>query len=722
MQNKPKEIVEIEKVLDLIIYDYNFEKNILECINISNYKLTKDKISKVKKHFENLKRLFISKTEIEDLTFIDELVFLEELTITNCNLKIIPLKKANNNLKIIDLSCNQIENIEFLKNYKNVKLIDFSENEINDILVFKNFKNLTKLNLIKNKIIDISSLKGIKIKGDDIYEEGELLLGENAIFDLTPLYESLKSNKIQFMNAYDNPLVYPHKEIVIRGDNAIYDWFDLIIKNANYEIKRAKENNSKILDLGKLGLTDLSLIPNLFELVDLEELILSNEWAEYDESNSIWKRKESKNNNYKTLKNNISFIPKDFEKLKNLKRFIIGGDWKGKNDKDYRKWRIKDCNSVFKLENLEFLNISNNEINDITGLTKLTKISIAHLNNNNISEVPKLKDLSNLKEIYLSNNNIKDINFLDDCVQIETIDLHSNKIIDLTSLQELLNKSEINIKNSSWEKNCISVNKNDKNITPPYEIINQSKIDFINYIKSQEHEVRLNLEPYYNKEIKIVLVGNSYSGKSTFLNYLKTKKYKKNLPITPWLVTDLHDIILEKEKFKLRFFDFGGQDYYHDTHKLFFTSDCIYFLLWDSESNKLGKIKTDRGGVIEETQVFPLEYWLDSIKLYSKKSMSESELQMEQLLNERDRKINSIIRDPKKGDWTKVVHDNIIWIKNSFSSKKTLIIQNKIDVKKEYLNQSKLINDYNIYDFVDISLSNKIGLSQFKELNNQIIK
>jgi Leucine-rich repeat (LRR) protein len=154
MQNKPKEIVEVEKVLDLIIDDYNFEKNILECINISNYKLTKDKISKVKKHFKNLKRLFISKTEIEDLTFIDDLVLLSELTITNCNLKVIPLKKANNNLKIIDLSCNQIENIDFLKNYKNVKLIDFSENEITDILVLKNFNNLIKLNLSKNKIID----------------------------------------------------------------------------------------------------------------------------------------------------------------------------------------------------------------------------------------------------------------------------------------------------------------------------------------------------------------------------------------------------------------------------------------------------------------------------------------------------------------------------------------------------------------------------------------
>ncbi len=104
MQNKPKEIVEIEKVLDLIIDDYNFEKNILECINISNYKLTKDKISNVKKYIKNLKRLFISKTEIEDLTFIDDLVLLEELTITNCNLKIIPFKKANNNLKIITIN------------------------------------------------------------------------------------------------------------------------------------------------------------------------------------------------------------------------------------------------------------------------------------------------------------------------------------------------------------------------------------------------------------------------------------------------------------------------------------------------------------------------------------------------------------------------------------------------------------------------------------------
>jgi internalin A len=713
---KIKEIIEIEKKFNISIDDFAIENNAIECITFRETDISNEKINASLKYLINLKRLFIFNCKIENANFIDELIHLEELTISNSNLELFDIKQENKNLKILDLSENKLKDITFLKLYKNINSLNLSENKIKDILVLKNFKNFKNLNLMVNEISDISSLKNIKI-------DYELFLGSNKIFDITPLYHSLKQEQIKFLHIYDNPLIYPHQDIVIRGENAIVSWFDKIIENCNYKINLLKKEDVSI-DLGKMGVTDLSLLPKLFEIEQLEELILSNEWAEYNDNKKKWERKESINTIYKRLENNIENIPQDIIKLKKLKKLIIGGNWKG-NEENYIKWRIKDCSVLWKLTNLEFINISNNEINDITGLTKLTKINIAHFNNNNISKVPRLNKLNNLKEIYLSNNYIKDVNFLNDCIQIETVDLHSNKINDLTGLKELLIKSKINIKNSSWEKNCISINKNDKNITPPYEIINQSKNDFINYITLQEYEVKLQLESYYNKEIKIVLVGNSYSGKSTFLNYLKTKRYKKNLPITHWLIKDSHDFIIDKEKYKLRFFDFGGQDYYHDTHKLFFTSDCIYFLLWDAESNKLGKITTERDGLFEETQVFPLEYWLDSIKLYSKKTMSESELQMEKLLNERDRKINQKIRDPKKGDWTKDVYENIDLIKKNLNPKKTLIIQNKIDVKKEFLNQSKLTsskNDYNIFDFVDISISNKIGLSQFKELYIQIIK
>ncbi|MBL0014962.1 MAG: hypothetical protein IPP17_00655 [Bacteroidetes bacterium] len=40
-------------------------------------------------------------------------------------------------------------------------------------------------------------------------------------------------------------------------------------------------------------------------------------------------------------------------------------------------------------------------------------------------------------------------------------------------------------------------------------------------------------------------------------------------------------------KFKVRIFDFGGQEYYHDTHHMFFTNNTAYFLLWDQKRKPL---------------------------------------------------------------------------------------------------------------------------------------
>ncbi|GLU51536.1 hypothetical protein Dfri01_09970 [Dyadobacter frigoris] len=57
-------------------------------------------------------------------------------------------------------------------------------------------------------------------------------------------------------------------------------------------VDRISENlktKSKKLDLGNCGLRDLNLIPELFECTHLEELILSNEWAEYE--NGKWRKK-----------------------------------------------------------------------------------------------------------------------------------------------------------------------------------------------------------------------------------------------------------------------------------------------------------------------------------------------------------------------------------------------------------------------------------------------
>ncbi len=696
--NKLKSIEELSDFHNLIFLDLS--TNLISNIDVI-------------KNLKNLEFLYLDHNLIIE---IPKFILPKLITLWLYNNKIVNINNLKSlvNLESISLAHNSIADISVLKEMKKLKQIYLNDNNIYDIDVLSNFKSLIYLDLARNKIVDIFCLKNIEISSD-------LMLGENKIFDLTPLYPSLRDNKINFVNAFDNPLVYPPFEVVGKGEGAMLNWFEKIYEKVNEKIVINKKSREERLDLGSLGITDLSLFKNLFKLNHLKELIISNEWAEFDQSTNEWKRVESDNNE---LNNNIINIPNEISNLINLEKIYVGGDWKSKKDKNYRKWRIKDISSLYSLKKLSFINISNNHLEDISGIIKLVNLQIVHLNNNNIINVPELKSLKNLREIYLSNNLIHDVDFLNNCFHLTTVDLHSNLIEDLLPLKELLKNSDIEIKVSSWEKFGISIRNNSRNINPPYEVLNLSKNDFFLYLKQIEYESKLNLVPYYNNEVKVILVGNSCSGKSTFLNYLKTKRFKKIDLSTHWLVTEeLEKVKIENEELKLRFFDFGGQDYYHDTHKIFFSSDSIYLLLWDEKSNILGKINDPRNNSNEKIQVFPLEYWLDSIKIFAKKSLSESERQMEQLLDERDRRINSKVRNRKKGNWIKDIEESSDSISKVYDNRNVLVIQNKIDKGKDFLDQGKLMEEYsNIYDFVNISILNKKGTNQFYEHYTDILK
>lgn len=392
--------------------------------------------------FKNLEYLDLSTNKIFDITPLKNLNQLKFLYIDNNQINTIP-KFSYPRLIELWIYSNNIIDINNLKYLKSIKSLNVSNNKIVDISVLTKLKNLNYLNVSKNRVIDISPLSGFKnfnsldISNNEVIDisplqniiiSTDLMIGQNKIIDLTPLYQPLKKKKINFVNAFENPLIYPPIDIVIQGEDLIVKWFDNIIETVKEKIYTCKQSNAKILDIGKMGLTDLSLIPELFELIHLKELIISNEWAEYDDVNKRWIRIDSENSG---LKNNVFHIPEEFIKLKNLEKLIVGGDWRSRQDKISKNWRIKNIDWLFQLKKLCFLNISNNEVQNISGIINLKLLEIGHFNNNKINKVPKLNTLKNLKEIYLSNNLIEDVEFLDESYHIVTVDLHSNKIINL---------------------------------------------------------------------------------------------------------------------------------------------------------------------------------------------------------------------------------------------------------------------------------------------------
>ena len=83
-------------------------------------------------------------------------------------------------------------------------------------------------------------------------------------------------------------------------------------------IREAKRTNAKSLDLGNCGLTELP--DELFELMQLEVLILSSYWWEYNFETKKW---ESLNSENKGATNNIKILSPKLHLLRSLKKLIL---------------------------------------------------------------------------------------------------------------------------------------------------------------------------------------------------------------------------------------------------------------------------------------------------------------------------------------------------------------------------------------------------------------
>ncbi|MBA5791684.1 leucine-rich repeat domain-containing protein [Flavobacterium sp. xlx-214] len=567
-------------------------------VDLKNLELNFDNLNNINDFFDfsfllrlgNLKHLSISNGKIHDLTSLSNMFSLESLSLErNEIVDISPLANLIN-ITQLNLTQNSIENIDVLEKLKALSYLDLSSNKIEQIDKLSEFKTFKYLNLTNNLISDLTALSSLVIDN--------LILVKNNLFDLTPIYNSILKEKIKNINLEENLIFYPPLEVVEKGLTEMRRWIRKSFTVAKQKISEFKKSNSTILNLQNCGLTDLSFLPELFNDTEkLEKLILSNEYATLDD-NGNWHNNERKG----FYSNNIVNLSTDFIKLINLKELYIGGDW-NKGDR-WNKWRIKDVSFLSELKKLEIVNISNNNIEYVPNLNKLINLKILFANNNFIKNIEILGEFDSLHELYLSNNLIEDVEFLKDLKSIKTIDLHSNNIKDLKPLIPIIKK--IGIDYSKWKANTISISENP---------LDQTLINILNTHKESNSR---ELDDYFDrliqgdsivvKRIKLILLGNTQAGKTTLADILaKTKKANGD---------STHGINFFKFKvgeIDVNGYDFGGQDYYHNTHHSFFDDKSLYFVIWGNGQNN--KLKLNNRNEV----LFPINYWLGSLNKYAYK-------------------------------------------------------------------------------------------------------
>ena len=323
---------------------------------------------------------------------------------------------------------------------------------------------------------------------------------------------------------------------------------------------------------------------------------------------------------------NLTAIPRDLLDMPWLTELYL--------DRNY----IRKIENLDTLTNLEQLSITNNEIERIEGLDTLTNLkmldlqfnrlrTIENLDNNlaltklglssnQLERLTNIGQLQHLSQLYISFNLIREVEELAYLPNLKRIVMTGNQI---QSIRPLLGHIRAGLKvalqySHSETDDGIFLKDNPTLAEPSIEVIEKGREAILKYFDDAETYGTRKLEI-----VKLILVGNSKVGKTNFSEFLRGVKLARNhnsthlLDIQPW---DASFLKTESgEPMRVNIFDFGGQDYYHDAHRMYYSHDTAYILLWDTATNNYSEEPETIAGQPETLiyENFPLAYWLESI-------------------------------------------------------------------------------------------------------------
>jgi hypothetical protein len=305
--------------------------------------------------------------------------------------------------------------------------------------------------------------------------------------------------------------------------------------------------NLTSLNLGGLGLTELP--PKLFQLKKLTKLDLYG--------------------------NQLSFLPPELFQLTHLTALNLGGLGLAKLPPE-----------LFQLTNLQKLYLVDNQLSSLPPeLGLLTKLKLLHLGSNQLSSLPpEIFQLTNLTELVLFNNQLS-------CIPSEIARLTNLKGLildgnDLSSLPpELVQLPRLS---------RFKVYRNPL-VNPPVELAEQGIEAVREYFAAAEEGTK------ELAEVKIILVGEGASGKTSLTRLLCAERFNLQEPMTHGIRINEWTATSRSRNIRCKLWDFGGQEIMQATHQFFLSHRSLYVLVLDGRKDEkaehwLRYIETFGGG------------------------------------------------------------------------------------------------------------------------------
>jgi C-terminal of Roc, COR, domain/Ras of Complex, Roc, domain of DAPkinase/Leucine Rich repeats (2 copies) len=289
--------------------------------------------------------------------------------------------------------------------------------------------------------------------------------------------------------------------------------------------------------------------------------------------------------------------------------------------------KMTDIFVLQKLKNLKDLSFELGTIRDISvlkNLRKLTKLSIWGDNSPICCDMTILQNLTHLTNLHLVFTQITDISILQNLTNLTDLNLSGNQITDISALQNLTNLRGLILYNN--EVTYI-----------PLDFLKQ--FPKLEYLKLKGNPIKNIPKEIFDKEgnclpelraylegleqgaikafyLKMLIVGNGRVGKTSLLDRWLDDKFDTNknsthgiqqreLPLDKLPPTDLD--------MRLSIWDFGGQEIYHPTHRLYMHSDnALFLVVWDADTEQQPtQTEVLPDGSTLAYQNFPMAYWLD---------------------------------------------------------------------------------------------------------------
>ena len=468
------------------------------CTGLTNLNLNGNQISGISalSRLYNVEVLDLSGNQISDLSAFGKLAINEEFE----DSKLTSLDLSNNqisgsageisyfdHLTDIDLSGNQITSVGLVK-LKNLTSLNLSDNLLGSgesstfhaLSYLSRLTTLSDLDLSNNQIDNIDQLTTLTNLTKLKLEDNQLPPSAGAIIqnlekivaivthDSVPepkvvniLDDSLRTVlQSALVEKYDNDFIKAQREKYPESDTAMTAWrwsgdlltsadldrlTDLDASNLNITTLTGLEYCTSLTRLYLNGnqISDVSMLSNLIKLTFLN--LNGNQINDISVLSGLTNLEILWLNNSQI--SDISSLPN----LTNLKSLLLSDN------------QISDISVLSNLTNLTQLYLNGNQINDISVLSGLTNLETLWLNNNQISEISSLSNLTNLTKLYLSDNQISDISSLSNLANLTTLNLHYNQISDISPLSNLTNLIRLWLWDNSLNAGAVSILQNLEN-------------------------------------------------------------------------------------------------------------------------------------------------------------------------------------------------------------------------------------------------------------------